>query len=407
MKRAFRAGIMAMLLPQSVLASTPEAATLPPYSTAYQPRGVDEIGAWQRADESERLLANSPIVIRDPALNAYVRDVLCRTVGADRCNSVRLYILRTPLFNASMEANGTMRVYSGLLLRVRNEAELGAVLGHEFGHFEARHTVAGFKAARGASDYLSWLAVLSAAAAAWAGGVPSGSGSYRNAELSVYGDLYRFNRDQERAADRLGIGYLNASPLRPQSAARVWQNLMAETEASAAAKGLSRPRFDRVLFFATHPPEAERAATLAALSRTEGATRDDGAERYRQNLAPWLPGFLDDQVKLNDFGASDYLITALAENGWTAPLWRARGDLYRARGNPRDLVNAADFYTKAVALDPNLAEARRGLGLALLKTGQASEGQPHLRRYLELKPDAPDASMIRMLAGSTEDEGRR
>src|SRR3546814_6439675 len=117
-------------------------------------------------------------------------------------------------------------------------------------------------------------------------------------------------------------------------------------------------------------------------------------------LAPWLPTFLDDQIKLNDFGASDHIIAALAEHGWTAPLLLARGDLYRAHGNPRDLVEAAEFYGKAVEMDESLPEAQRGLGLALIKTGRRTEGQSALRRYLELKPPASDASMIRMLASA-------
>jgi hypothetical protein len=88
---------------------------------------------WREDDESEPALANSPIVIRDEALTAYVKNVLCSAVGADRCNATRVYIMREPSFGASMTANGTMRVYSGLLLRVRSEAELAAVLGHAFG----------------------------------------------------------------------------------------------------------------------------------------------------------------------------------------------------------------------------------------------------------------------------------
>ena len=71
----------------------------------------------------------------------------------------------------------------------------------------------------------------------------------------------------------------------------------------------------------------------------------------------WLPVFLDDQIKLNDFGGSEYLINTLAEDGWTVPLWQARGELFRTRGAPRDLVNAADFYANAIALEPALAEA--------------------------------------------------
>lgn len=62
----------------------------PPYAGAYQPRGVDEVGIWRQDDESERALAASSLVIRDVKLTAYVKQVLCDTVGTDRCNSVRV-----------------------------------------------------------------------------------------------------------------------------------------------------------------------------------------------------------------------------------------------------------------------------------------------------------------------------
>lgn len=365
----------------------------PPYAGAYQPKGVDEIGLWREDDEGERALANSAIVIRDETLNIYVRNVLCATVGQNRCGAARIYILRMPIFNATMSPNGTMRVFSGLLLRVRNEAELAAVLGHEFGHFEQRHSLARFKARRSGTDLLSWAAVL-----ATLGNTYQSYSNFDSIQLSVYGHLFRFNRDQEREADRLGLGYLNRSNLRPQAASIVWRNIMAEQQASALVRGLKKPNFERVAFFSTHPPEAERASTLAALAAPDGQNRDEGADRYAAALAPWLPMFLDDQVKLNDFGASDHIITSLAEGGWTAPLLTARGDLYRARGNPRDLTLAAEFYGKAVELNAALPEAQRGFGLALMKTGRRTEGQAALRRYLELKPNASDANMIKMLA---------
>lgn len=360
-----------------------------PYSGVYQPQGVDEIGLWREDDEHERALANSPLVIRDEALNGYVRGVLCRAIGADRCTAVRVYIVRVPFFNATMSPNGTMMVYSGLLLRTRDEAELAAVLGHEFGHFEKRHTLQKFKANRTGSDMLSWAAVLTSMA-----GTRQAYQSFDNLQLSVLGGLSRFGRDHEREADLLGLGYLNTSTLCPQAASRVWRTLILEREASAGARGLRKPDFDHVAFFASHPADGERADYLYQLASPEGATRDVGADRYAAAMAKWLPIFLDDQVKLNDFGGSDFLITRLAESGWTATLWRARGDLFRTRGTQRDLMNAVDFYGKAVALDPALAEAQRGLGLSLLKTGRESEGRAALQRYLQLKPDASDAPMI-------------
>ncbi|ODP37009.1 M48 family metallopeptidase [Sphingomonas turrisvirgatae] len=364
----------------------------PPYAGVYQPQGVDEIGMWREDDESERKLAASALVIRDEKLNAYVRNVLCETVGADRCRSVRIYIMREPTINASMSPNGTLRIFSGFLLRLRNEAELGAILGHEFGHYEKRHTLNRFKAARSGTDLLAWTALLASMAPSY-----DARRSYNDLELSVYGSLYRFSRDNEREADFLGISYLNRSLLRPQAAASVFQGLMGEFEASARAKGLKKPNFSKIAFAASHPPDAERAAYLTLLAAPAGASRDNGADRYRGALAPWLPAFLSDQIKLNDFGASEYIINSLAASGWTPTLWMARGDLYRLRGNPRDLVNAAEFYEAAVQLDPTLADAYRGLGLSLIKTGRPSDGQAALRKYLELKPDAADRAFIQMM----------
>jgi beta-barrel assembly-enhancing protease len=384
--------LAAVLALGTVPASAQQAAVPPPYAGVYQPHGVDEIGWWREDDESERALAASPLVIRDEALTGYIRGVLCATVGTDRCGAVRVYVLREPTFNATMSPNGTMRVFSGLLLRVRDEAELGAVLGHEFGHFERRHSLRLFKAHRHGTDVLAWAGLLASVAPGY-----RPVQVYRELQWSIYGSLSRYGRDAEREADSLGVSYLNRSSLPPQAAAAVWQNVMAEVAASAKARGLRKPNFKSIAFTASHPPHAERADMLAGLALIDGAGRDSKAARYRAAMAPWLPLLLEDQIKLNDFGASDYLIQNLARDGWTAALWFARGELYRARGNPRDFANAVTFYANAIGLDDALAAAHRGLGLALIKSGRAGDGQVALRRYLQLRPDASDATMIGML----------
>lgn len=382
--------LIVMLAPSAVLAEEPPLP--PPYEGVYQPQGVDEIGFWRQDDESEKALSNSPIVIRDEKLNAYLKEVLCEAVGPDRCGSVRIYVIREPTFNATMSPNGTMRVFSGLLLRVRSEAELAAILGHEFGHFEKRHTLNSFKSTRSGIDLLSWAGLLASMSPSY-----QTRTTFQNLEFSVYGNIYRFQRNQEREADLLGLSYLNNSNFRPQAASEVWLNLMGEYNASARVRGLKKPRFDRIAFTASHPPQAERAEYLSDLADPMGAERDDGADQYREALSQWIPVFLNDQIRLNDFGGSEYIISSLAEKGWTANLWFARGELFRLRGNQRDLVNAVDFYREAIALNPDMANAYRGLGLSQFKTGQRKDGQAALAQYLELKPDASDAPMIGML----------
>ena len=50
--------------------------------------------------------------VRDPALNAYVKNVACRAAEA-YCKDLRVYIMNVPAFNASMAPNGMMIVWTG------------------------------------------------------------------------------------------------------------------------------------------------------------------------------------------------------------------------------------------------------------------------------------------------------
>ena len=93
----------------------------------------DEAGLWMYMEDMERRLATSGRVINDPALNDYIRDVLCRLAPA-YCSDIRFYVVRTPHFNASMAPNGFMQIWSGLILRAQNEAQLAYILGHELAH---------------------------------------------------------------------------------------------------------------------------------------------------------------------------------------------------------------------------------------------------------------------------------
>ena len=156
--RHFVLGVSNLLSALACSAASAQPLNVPPYAGVYEPQGVDERGQWMLADETERGMRDSHLVIRDAALDAYVRGVFCRTVGEDRCRSVRIYILRIPIFNASMYPNGMMTVWSGLLLRSRNEAELAAVLAHEFAHFERRHTLQAFR--RRGPPTILWLGRL-------------------------------------------------------------------------------------------------------------------------------------------------------------------------------------------------------------------------------------------------------
>jgi tetratricopeptide (TPR) repeat protein len=52
------------------------------------------------------------------------------------------------------------------------------------------------------------------------------------------------------------------------------------------------------------------------------------------------------------------------------------------------------LFAKAIELDPESAEIERSLAAALEKLGREDEAIPHLKRYLELKPDASDSQAV-------------
>ena len=112
----------------------------PPPPFAKPETATDEGGLWALMDREEAKLKRSSFLIRDKALQQYVSGIACRLAG-DHCPGVRVYLVRTPVFNANMAPNGMMQVWSGLLLRMGNEAQLAAVLGHEIGHYLARHMI--------------------------------------------------------------------------------------------------------------------------------------------------------------------------------------------------------------------------------------------------------------------------
>jgi len=378
----------ALLAGAALCASTPAAVKtkltqLPPYAGAYQPQGVDERGIWMQADEEERQLRDSKFVLHDVALEGYVHQVLCNAVGADRCRGVRLYIVRVPYFNASMAPNGTMRVWTGLLLRVRTEAELAAVLGHEFAHFEERHTLASFRHQRAATDVVAWASFL-------------GSGAPAVQQIAI-GSIFSFSREQEKQADIRAFDYLAASQYRAEAGAEIWDRQMDEADATAAGRSQRSQRYDRVAFFADHPTSLERAKYLHTLATKEGNEGEDGEAAYAAALSKWRGEFLDDQLKLNDFAGTEFLLSQLAKNGWTGDLLFARGELYRLRGNPRDLVAAAQFYRDALAKGSADPLVHRSLGMVLLRSASPAEGCSELKQYLALRPDASDASMVATL----------
>lgn len=366
--------------------AAPVPEPLPTYTQAYEPRTVDERGVWMQADEYERVVRDSALLVRDEPLTAYVKHVLCETVGAERCRSVRPYVIENPEFNAAMAPNGMLFVNTGLLLRMRDEAEFASVLGHEFAHFELRHGLEKLRQRRNAASAAAWIGVL---------GQISNTDT-RDLRQSLVLSIPQFSREEETAADLLSARYLARSTYPASVASEVWLNVVAEDEARAIGRGLKPKRKLQAGYLDSHPPSAQRAVYLKAASDKYGAGGSAlRAAEFRTMIKPHLSHLLDAQVRSNDFGGSTHVLEQLAAGaGWTGDLLFARAQLYRQRGAPRDLETAAQFLHEAIDNGYANPVAHRELGLSLLRNGDRTGGRNELAAYLKQMPNADDRSMI-------------
>ena len=66
--------------------------------------GTDEDELWYAMQRAEADLQRSPQLVRDPALNDYVRKIAC-DVADDYCRDLRVYIVDLPEFHAWMAPN--------------------------------------------------------------------------------------------------------------------------------------------------------------------------------------------------------------------------------------------------------------------------------------------------------------
>lgn len=335
----------------------------------------DEGGLWALMDREETRLRRSPFAIRDPDLHDYLQTIACK-LAATHCPDVRVYVLRTPFFNASMAPNGMMQVWSGLLLRVENEAQLAAVLGHEMGHYLQRHTLSQLRDAKSRSAFATFMAAF---------GVVGLVG-----QLAALATAFGFTREQEREADRIGLMLMTDAGYDPREASKVWDNLLAEVAAGAGADGIKNNPM-----FATHPPSDERRETLArmAASATGGLLGD---AELAERLAPLRFGLLEDEIKRGQYAESLVLLGRMLRHTPERPdLLYFRGEAYRMRGKDGDLDAAETDLRQAVALGSEPAQVHRALGYLHQRQGRAAEAATEFARYLELAPDSPDASLIR------------
>jgi predicted Zn-dependent protease len=308
--------------------------------------------------------------VQDSKLNAYVSQTGRRLAGLSHRPQMpySFRVVNANYVNAYAFPGGSIAITRGIMLKMRNEGELAALLGHELGHVNARHTAEIQSKAQVAGLLSAGLAYV---------GQKGGYGQLA-AQLGMLGSgalLARYSRDNERQADNLGMEYMVKGGYGPDGMVGLMDilNQMSKGKHSYAD-----------LLFATHPMSSERYSSAVNTARSTYAAAKRQplySERYMDHTA----GLRRIQGAIENMQKGE---TEMGKKNYTA----AEGLFQKAlKQAPRDYAGLM-LMAKCQLVQKKIDPAERYLKTAL--QAYPREPQAHyLDGYVKIKKKQYDAAL--------------
>jgi predicted Zn-dependent protease len=379
----------------------------------------DEKRLWNQSREEERKLRDKATLYQDPILDDYLNGV-ARNLVPERARGqellkIRVQAIKDPTLNAFTYPTGSIYLHTGLLARLEEEAQLATVLGHEIAHATGRHALEFNRSARNKAIGFGIASIVGSIFVADAAGRQAEKGDYRDAyvlsqvgnimvslglQLGYMAAVNGFGRELEREADEVGLASLVAAGYDPRRAPRVFELLKDDH-----GDGSKMEAF----FFGSHPRLTERIESVSELVATRyGGAAGEARVADTRDFQIRTRVLVRDDAVLNieagRLGVAEAEIEKVLKLTPNDPVARyLQGQIGEKRAaeakDPAETRRLTDEalarYREASRLDPRYADPYRAIGILRYKAGRNDEALAAFRRYLELKPDAPDAQQVR------------
>lgn len=343
----------------------------------------DEKEIWDRADRFENRLATQEFVISSGPLNDYLLDVLKKLIAARSLSKEliepRIYILETAETNAFVIPNGAVYVTSSLITRMDNDAQVATLLSHELVHFIHRHSLLRSRKQQNAQR---WGGLMNILVAAGTGVASSGVGD--SLQLSMLGS---YSREQEREADIEGLQLMVDAGYNPHSAPALFTLLRDRTIDKEQSS------------FSSHPKLNERLASYKELlsSNYIDVTGDENSAPLLRLVKPLSYEVTMKEIDVGYYAAArkslDIIKSRYGENGHTIYLE------YELQKQDTDStvgkVELDELLLESVIDGSAPYNAYREAGFLYRSRDDQTNASSMFRKYLDLKPDASDALIIR------------
>lgn len=292
--------------------------------------------------------------VQDKKLTAYISDVGTRMAAVTHRPDMpyRFVPLNATYVNAYTFPAGSVGITRGILLELESESALAALIGHELGHVNARHTAQAMS-----KNVLTSLALagLSSAASDLGKGAEELAGGL--GQIAAGALLASYSRDNEREADSLALKYMVKASYGP----------MGHLELMDMLRNLNKHKPSAIeLMFATHPMSQERY---------------NSSKKALERMDPVVIGLPLFRERYMDNTASLRAIAPAIEQ-------MQKGDSFMKKG---EYAQARDHYADALRKAPGDYAAFLSMAKCLISLKEFSLAQRYAADANDVYPDEPQA----------------
>ena len=295
--------------------------------------------------------------------------------------------------NAYAFPGGSIAATRGILIELRNEAELSALLGHEMGHVNARHTAEQMSKGMLTNALVGGIATIAGTQSAGLGSLASQLGMLGAGAL-----LAHYSRDNERQADALGLEYMVKAGYNPNGFVGLMDMLRSTSQHEPSAIEL---------MFSTHPMSDERYSTAVKTVQTK--------YRHAKNLPFYRERYMDHTAKLRAMKgaiqamqkgeramagekydeAETYFEKALKQtpDDYTGLVMMAKCQMVREKYS-----EAARYVKKAKKVYPQEAQAHYLAGFVNMNQKQYGSAYEDFKTYEKILPGNPNITFYQGLS---------
>ena len=202
----------------------------------------------------QRQVREQMTFVRDPVTVQYLRALGQQLVDASPPSpfEFRFYVIEDEELNAFAVPGGAIYVHTGLMMTVRDAAELAGVLAHEIGHVTSRHVA---KMARRGRNTGVAAQIVGLLVAILSGNPYIADAGNVATSMAAQAYMSTYTQDAERQADALAVDTMIRAGFDPIALVTMFETLQ-----EAHAGGIAMPAF-----LASHPAPTDRIVAVREL----------------------------------------------------------------------------------------------------------------------------------------------